>query len=84
MLEQGYDGCDEDGGDACVDEEFFFWGGAFVVAEAGALIGVFDGGVDACEEFLVYVDADGGGLENLADLGVVDAGVVGESCWVYV
>lgn len=44
---------------------------------------MFDGGVNACEELFVDVHADGGGLEGLADVDVVETGFGFEHGGVY-
>lgn len=77
-LEDGGHGVDENRRNTRIHEQLFLRSWAFGVAEAGAVVGVSDGGVDAGEEFLVDVDADGGGFEEVADFGIVDAAVAGE------
>lgn len=77
-LEDSGHGVYKDRRDARVHEQLLFRSWSFGVAEAGAVVGVSDGGVDAGEEFLVHVDADGGGFEEVADFCVVDAAVAGE------
>lgn len=77
-LEDSGHGIDEHRRNARIHEQLFLRIWSLGVAEAGAVVGVSDGGVDAGEEFLVDVDADGGGFEEVADFGVVDAAVAGE------
>lgn len=77
-LENGGHGVYKDRRDARVHEQLLLRSWSFGVAEAGAVVGVSDGGVDAGEEFLVDVDADGGGFEEVADFCVVDSAVAGE------
>ena len=77
-LEDGGDGINENGRDARIHEQLLLRSWAFGIAEAGAVVGVSDSGVDTGEEFLVDVDADRGGFKEVADFGIVDAAVAGE------
>ena len=74
MGEEGLDGGHEDRRDACVYKEFLFGTGPLGIAEAGTLIGVFDGGINTGEELLVEIHADWRSLDGSADLDPTGAG----------
>ena len=77
-LEDSRHGVNKNRRDARIHKELLLRPRSFGIPEACAVVGVSDGGVDAGEELLVDVDADGGRFEEVADFGVVDAAVAGE------